>query len=144
MFAYEGSKQDSIRTRDYMQAYYINEVLKKYTDEKILIHCGYGHLIEVPDSTAYPRKLMGYHLKEMSGIDPLTINQYVLAEGNGNNETPLYQEILLEYPAVFVHQKENFKGFDIKGYGTYSFTNYHPGIRTDGQIGCLSRVASIF
>lgn len=80
LFAYEVSKplpegaQSSQAHRDTEQAKNILNELGDDTDKKILIHAGYDHIREVPTEFS-DTKWMAEYFTEMSGIDPLTINQ---------------------------------------------------------------------
>lgn len=80
LFAYEVSKplpegaQSSQAHRDKEQAKNILHELGNNTDKKILIHAGYHHIREVPTEFR-GTKWMAEYFTEMSGVDPLTINQ---------------------------------------------------------------------
>ena len=80
LFAYEVSKplpegaQSAQAHRDTEQAKNILHELGDDTDKKILIHAGYHHIREVPTEFR-GTKWMAEYFTEMSGIDPLTINQ---------------------------------------------------------------------
>lgn len=102
LFAYEGKKD-----RERNQAENIYEILKADPDAKIIILCGYSHLKEIPQNSRIGGgKFMACRLKEMSGIDPLTINQVVLTEAAPKYEVALYQNINLPNTSVFLN-KEN-------------------------------------
>jgi len=80
LFAYDVSvplpkgAQSSQAHRDTEQAKNILDELGGDTDKKILIHAGYHHIREEP--TVYTEtKWMAQYFTEMSGLDPLTINQ---------------------------------------------------------------------
>jgi len=80
LFAYEVSKPlpDGARSsqahRDTEQAKNILHELGDASDKKILIHAGYHHIREVAREFS-DTKWMAEYFTEMSGIDPLTINQ---------------------------------------------------------------------
>jgi hypothetical protein len=87
----ENFVNDSIHLelRDKFQAQKILKILQKDSTAKILIHCGYGHLIENKQDGRY--KSMGVWIKELSGIDPLTIEQTRLTErGSPEYEDPYF------------------------------------------------------
>lgn len=64
--------------RDRVQAEnIISRVLEKDPAVKVFIHCGYSHVREVKTSSWSP---MAYFLKELTGSDPLTIDQTRLSE----------------------------------------------------------------
>lgn len=100
LFAYESFGD----ARDSMQAVYIAQILAEDPEAKILVHCGGDHNIEVPDTEVRERyqKRMGYFLKQMTGIDPFTINQYLLSETHEGMATNLYRIINLPESSVFI------------------------------------------
>ena len=80
----------------------VERILKRDPRAKVLIHAGYGHISE---RTEPPRMMAGY-FKEMSGIDPLTVNQTPMTEhGSPEYEQPLYRWAvdrgLVVEPAIF-------------------------------------------
>ena len=46
-------------------------------DAKVLVHCGWAHLQEQPTSSWEP---MAHFVREIAGIDPLTVDQTLLGE----------------------------------------------------------------
>lgn len=114
--------------RDYHQAKYIAQVLEHDPDAKILILCGFGHNIEVVDEETpiFGGKLMAYHVKQMTGIDPLTINQYILSEAREGREAPLYRMINEPRPSVFLNAEGKlFSGWPGKD-DRFDVLVYHP------------------
>lgn len=103
IFAYEafGEKRDS------MQAVHIAKLLEHDPDARVVILCGFGHNIEVVDNETkiHNGKLMAYQLKQMTGIDPLTINQYLLSEAHEGKATDLYRMINLPESSVFINKE---------------------------------------
>lgn len=77
--------------RDRVQAEnIIDRILKNDPDAKLLVHCGYSHVREIKTSSWSP---MAYFLKELTGIDPLTIDQTQLSERSTvEEEHPWRQE----------------------------------------------------
>ena len=73
----EGGEAGSIRrNREYWQATNLRErTLKLDANAKVLIHCGYSHLLESEDAG-----WMASILKSATGIDPLTVDQTLLSE----------------------------------------------------------------
>ena len=64
--------------RDYWQARnLLDGTLSKDPDAKVLVHCGWAHLQEQPTSSWEP---MAHFVREMAGIDPLTVDQTLLGE----------------------------------------------------------------
>lgn len=66
------------QARDYWQAQnLIAATLGQDPEAKVLVHCGYGHLIEAPRPGWTP---MAHYFREETGLDPLTIDQTLFAE----------------------------------------------------------------
>lgn len=63
------------KQRELDQATNIARILSQDPHAKILIHCGGGHLNESHEDGS--KKRMAEYLKELTGIDPLTINQII-------------------------------------------------------------------
>ena len=55
----------------------VSRVLEAEPDAKVLVHCGYGHLQEHKGESWLP---MAYVLRQLTGIDPLTVDQTALSE----------------------------------------------------------------
>lgn len=114
-----------LELRDKFQAQKILKILQTDSTVKILIHCGYGHLTEKKRAGSY--KTMGVWIKELSGIDPLTIEQTRLTEkGNPEYEDPYYHLIEdIEYSAAFLD--ESGSGFmGATGEHLVDIRIYHP------------------
>lgn len=64
--------------RDYWQAKNITDrVFAANAKARLLVHCGYGHAQEREGGDREP---MATHLRRMTGLDPLTVDQTVLSE----------------------------------------------------------------
>ena len=64
--------------RDYWQAKNLMAAtLDRDPDAKVLIHCGYAHLVELATERWTS---MAYYLREETGLDPLTVDQTRFAE----------------------------------------------------------------
>ncbi len=75
---------------------------------RVLVHAGYAHINETGE-VAGSRAMAG-RVKEITGIDPLTIDQTLMTEHSERRlEHPLYRRILedleLERPTIFVGEK---------------------------------------
>ena len=74
----EADRQAQRNNREAWQARNIvNRTFDKDEDAKVLVHCGYAHLQEGKRTWFTP---MGYVLRQLTGIDPLTIDQTELSE----------------------------------------------------------------
>lgn len=89
------------RERD--QARHLQErIFARDPKAKVLVHAGYDHILEIPGS----RAMMAAVFKEMTGIDPLTINQEWMTEHSAPEfESPVYrwaaERDLVNEPVIF-------------------------------------------
>lgn len=129
VFAYETNsiKSDSsgINFREIEQAKNIKKVMDSNPNGKILIHCGYDHLVE----TDYPGwgKAMAGRLIEITGVNPFTIDQVKFTERSSSDyENPFFKAVDINYFAFFIDSLGNlFKGS--KNYNPgYDVRLYHP------------------
>ena len=106
VFPYEARTPEEFasgKSREVAQARYVEAILKRDPNAKILIHCGYDHVLEVPLKNNWQKAMAGW-LKEFTGIDPLTIDQQQWTElSQPVKEHPLYQAMHLSEASVFVH-----------------------------------------
>src|SRR5690606_22760739 len=99
VFGYESMEKGKARERG--QAMNILEILEQDPDAKILIHCGFGHVVE--DNHPSWGKAMAGILGELANIDPFTIDQVSFSERDDPDyESPLYKSMALGKSAVFV------------------------------------------
>jgi hypothetical protein len=73
VFPYENTTGAINDQREVEQAMNIKKIIDKYPDEKFLIHCGFGHVMEGEFPSGM--KALAERLKEYTGIDPLTVSQ---------------------------------------------------------------------
>jgi hypothetical protein len=128
VFPYESKIHGDPRQREIEQANNIKSILIKDTAAKILIHCGWGHVIEsyYNLSTEY---VMAGRLKECTGIDPMTIDQTKLTEsGSPDFDDPYFKQTDLDYDAVFVDSSgQTFNGD--RWYKKVDMLVFHPGTK---------------
>jgi len=81
---------NSQQLRDRAQARNLNDrVFRADPAAKVLVHAGYAHIKEHADSTWSP---MAAYLRELTGIDPVTVDQTMLGEmGDPAKEHPAYR-----------------------------------------------------
>lgn len=98
--------------RDSLQAVNIvNKCFKKDKNAKIIVHAGYGHAYEKPiEGKLY---MMAYYLKQITGYDPLTIDQQLHMEQlNKTLETSAYKfaidSLEIKNPTVFKNRTGEF------------------------------------
>lgn len=123
IFAYEKTIQKT--ERDYQQALNIDKYMRQFPFDKFLVHCGWYHAIE----SDYPKRrkdnYMAFHLKKLSGTDPLTIYQDALTEKELIPESPFYENIKSDSISVLVNDEGSvFNGID--GTNHFDIFVYHP------------------
>ena len=123
IFGYESTERK--KERDLQQAININRFIDAHPKGKVVIHCGWYHAIE----SDYPKRksdnYMAYHLKRMTGIDPLTIYQDALSEKQILPESPLYKMVKAESTSVLVNKEGTiFNGIDNRNH--FDILIYHP------------------
>ncbi|MEI6348813.1 MAG: hypothetical protein WCP69_12775 [Bacteroidota bacterium] len=131
VFAYESNVRDtseqtptSISIREIEQAKNIKKILNNDSNAKVLIHCGYDHLVE----TYYPGwgKAMAGRLIEYTGINPFTIDQIEFTERSSlKYENALFDKINLDYYAIFVDSLGKLYN-GCEGSKRYDANLYHP------------------
>jgi len=123
LFAYENTNRKV--ERDLQQALNIQKYLKAHPEAKIVIHCGWYHAIE----SSFPKRkkdfYMAYHLKRLTGIDPLTIYQDALSEKYLLEESPFYKMIASDEISIIEKQDGTiFNGVDERNH--FDVLIYHP------------------
>jgi len=128
VFTYESTriKTDSagINLREVDQAMNIKKVLDKDPKAKILIHCGFDHLVETPYFSW--GKAMAGRLTEYTGINPFTIDQIRMTERSSDKfENSYFKMTNLDYYAFFVDSTNKiFNGPETNK--EYDARVYHP------------------
>jgi hypothetical protein len=84
-------------------------IFNKDPKAKVLIHVGYGHNSEAISKSG--TKMMAGYLKELTGIDPTTIDQTLMSErGSTDYEQPLYRFVsaqkYLDRPTLFQNARQ--------------------------------------
>lgn len=127
VFAYEDTTNSDRGPREIEQARNIQKIIKKRPDEKFLIHCGFGHVLE----GAYGDwgKTMAGRLSEFTGINPLTINQNSLNERSKPEfSPPLLKALNINEPTVLLDEDNNpFRYED--GESWSDIVVFHPNTR---------------
>ncbi|MDI1354889.1 MAG: hypothetical protein PSX36_08225 [bacterium] len=125
VFAYEARGGVDGKLREIEQARNIARVLEVNPKAKILIHCGFGHLIE--GKVEGWEKAMAGRVLECTGIDPLTIDQVELSEHSDKKfENPYYRKLNYKYFKVIRNSSVTIPvNFRIGGKSSDIFV-YHP------------------
>ncbi len=124
LFAYEKPGVGSGYPRELGQAQNIQAIINSNPKAKILIHCGFAHAYE---GNYKPwGKAMASHLKELTGIDPLTINQVEYSERSRKEyNSPLYNALNVKKSSVLIDKEGQAMKF-IKGAAYTDLAVIHP------------------
>lgn len=99
-----------------------DRILKSDPKAKVLVHVGRGHNQQVNDRDW---AMMAWHFKDISKIDPLSINQMMSERSDPKFEPGLYRYVLQKWeinePTAFESQEGKFWG----GFG-YDIEIFHP------------------
>lgn len=126
VFSYEKTGVGSGYPREIGQAKNIKAVMDKNPNAKILIHCGASHGHEGVGLFGPGGKAMAGWLKELTGIDPLTIDQMKYSEKNKlENNPPIYNALNLENSSVLIDSSGNPMQF-IQNDAYADFAVIHP------------------
>ncbi len=101
LFPYEAQGGENGRERELAQATQIAAYLETHPEAKVLIHCGYAHAYK----GNYPawEKAMAGRLQEMTGIEPLCIDQQAYRERSEKRfEAKDYRFQHLAFPTVYL------------------------------------------
>jgi hypothetical protein len=116
--------------RDSTQASNIYNFIQSNPSDKLIIYCGFGHLLQIPykypfDSTIIEFR-MAYLLKLLSGIDPLTINQTTMTESCCKKNDNLYIDLAsVNFPSIFIDLSGN-SFIEKENSGKYDIEVFHP------------------
>lgn len=101
LFSYERTLKIKGVDRDIIQANNIIKYIEANPEKKIVILCGFHHVIESDRVKRGNVNWMAYNLKTKTGIDPLTIYQDHFTEKFKLPEHPFLKNISVEQPSVF-------------------------------------------
>mgnify|MGYP006899130785 CR=1 FL=1 len=128
LYPYEQSSGGQQQQRETGQAKNLARLLDSLPGSKVIVYCGFAHIGEYPiEGWAIPMAAM---LKELTGIDPYTIDQTVLAErSRGDLDHPYFTIADVKKYAIFTDKKGNpfNKKLDDKKVNAFLFapaTNY--------------------
>ncbi len=102
--------------RDLNQAVNLYKIFQKDANAKVLVHAGYGHILE---STTSDWIKMAEFFKVISGIDPLTIDQTYFMESVDSNLGKEYnyitQKYLFDRPSILLNSSNEPFSFGSSG-----------------------------
>jgi len=128
LFGYDAMPAGGPAARELAQAQNIQKVLAADPKARVVIYCGFDHVNEGPRGM-YGQPAMAARLRELTGIDPLTIDQTQLSESSVPTAgQPLYHRLQAQGSSVFVNVQE--KGLHLVHAGkTADLSVYHPPTR---------------
>jgi len=88
IFGYEASMDKRGKDREIEQAANIQKFIDNNPEAKVIIHCGYDHVYE-NDYPAWGKAMAG-RLKDITKIDPLTIDQKMFIESSDDKNNHLF------------------------------------------------------
>jgi len=124
--SYESTNHSDSNEREENQAKALAEVFAKDPSAKMLVLCGYDHLIEKkvdPEKNGGKEMWMAGYLKKMTGINPLTINQIPLTENIPNKM--FFDAFDIKKSSVFINKKDEN---DILNNGKADILLAHPAV----------------
>lgn len=128
------------KSRELNQAKNIAKIIESDSEAKIVIHCGYGHLIESPRMGKDGKldTLMAGYLKEFTGINPFTIDQTAYYNLEGINKYISHRTNSLS-PQFFSKDDKVFKSLNEAKQEYWDLTIFYPHYEfTDGRPAWLS------
>lgn len=103
--SYEQTGED----RELNQAKNIKKIIEEYPYDKVLVLCGWYHLLEEENQN---QTWMASHLRGITGINPFTIYQDILIERVATPESPFMEMMNYDEPTIFVDpQNSLYNGF---------------------------------
>ena len=129
----------TVNQRDSIQAQNIYSILQQDTSAKILVYAAYAHISKKISPDGYVP--MGLAFKQISGIDPYTIDQTDMSEeSNFGYGQVFYQAYLQKYPLKIASVALlNNEAVNVTNNDLYDLTIIHPlTIYQDGRPSWLS------
>ena len=103
VFPYEETVGVNNEKREIEQAKNIKNFIDDHPDEKVLIYCGFGHVMEGEFPSG--EKVVAERLKKLTGIDPLTIDQVRYSEKSKLDfDVPLIKALKFSNPSILLDQ----------------------------------------
>jgi len=119
LFNYEAAKEKGGKEREIEQAENIAKLIAKNPNSKFLIHCGYDHVIEEMRGDKNWEKAMAGRLKEITKINPFTIDQVAYSEkGDLKFNSPYIKMVNSESPVIMVDASGKTFNGGVENYQT--------------------------
>ncbi|MET0394244.1 MAG: hypothetical protein ABW019_13950 [Chitinophagaceae bacterium] len=104
LYPYEHRTGGNGRLREIEQAKNLAALLSSNPDLRLIVYCGFSHIFE--DSVAGWEKAMAGRLKELTGIDPYTIDQLVWSERSADSlNNPYYRMVQAKNYAILADKQ---------------------------------------
>lgn len=104
-FSHEGELEVQIKARETAQAHNIQRILQADPKARIVVHCGFSHANEGPNGMGQ-QLAMAAHLRQLTGINPFTIDQTALSEsGTPSGDFARYRLAKATGSAVFLNKQ---------------------------------------
>lgn len=125
VFSYESLQHKDFKEREINQAKNIETYIAANSKGKVLIHCGFAHGTEGIIGGKW-EKAMAQRLSELTGINPLSINQTTYSEkGVKEVENLFYRLTEVNEPTIFLKDKEDVFGKYKEG-SWFDISVFHP------------------
>jgi hypothetical protein len=124
---YEDAVSDDTDGRERGQAQNLaDRIFRRDPSAKVIVHAGYGHIAETGDADFTP---MAVYFKEITGIDPITINQTVMTEQSSPDyENECYRDVvdrgLVTNATIFQCEEDFWAHKDYRDF--YDILFFHP------------------
>lgn len=125
--------------RELNQAKNLCKIYEKDPSAKVLVYAGYEHILEKEKNGI---KRMAEHFKQLSGIDPLTVNQNAMCEKSDDSyENKYYVAInkVFQINTPSILMKDDEQWISATGKGFYDIQVIHPRYHdSNGRAGYFS------
>jgi len=105
LYPYEHMSRGNQWERETGQARNLARLLDSIPDSKVIVYCGFDHIME--DSIANWATPMAARLRELTGIDPYTVDQIILSERSDNALNNPYFNLVKAKQYAILSDKQN-------------------------------------
>jgi hypothetical protein len=107
VYPYESNDMESSEAREIGQAQNLQKIIDDNPNSKILVHCGSGHAIE-GEVPFFGGRSMAGRIKDLNGLDPLTIDQVFYSEKSKIEYFNRYQKTFdIKEPSILFDDTNN-------------------------------------
>lgn len=152
-YEFANSSCDYVRTPDLCQnereenqaKNLVQKIFRIDQNAKVFVHAGYGHIDETGGSQSFPWIPMARYFKDLTGIDPLTIDQVDMTEHSAKQfEKAEYTEVMKHFnPSDTVVLRASETGVFWTGMpGHYDLQVFSPRSNSPGRPAWLRQIPS--